>query len=155
MSDKNKFKPVSTKVYTMKHLTKSRKAKVTRKPKNINKTKIVNVKVAELRPEYQNLTEWLEDDSHIYIGRDMSFYVDGAYKSKWHNPYKVAKPKKIYKKGDYHTLDESLELYENYIRSSKLINDIEELRGKTLGCWCKPNKCHGDILIKILDELDK
>ena len=43
-------------------------------------------------------------------------------------------------------------MYEQYIRSSPLINDIEELRGKVLGCWCKPSPCHGDILLKILDE---
>jgi hypothetical protein len=26
--------------------------------------------------------------------------------------------------------------------------------GKNLGCWCKPEKCHGDILIKIIEELN-
>lgn len=24
-----------------------------------------------------------------------------------------------------------------------------ELRGKVLGCWCKPKKCHGDILVEV------
>ena len=24
--------------------------------------------------------------------------------------------------------------------------------GKTLGCWCKPEKCYGDILVKIIEE---
>ena len=24
-----------------------------------------------------------------------------------------------------------------------------ELKGKILGCWCKPLPCHGDIIIKI------
>jgi|HubBroStandDraft_2_1064218.scaffolds.fasta_scaffold1728197_1 hypothetical protein len=23
---------------------------------------------------------------------------------------------------------------------------VEQLRGKILGCWCKPNLCHGDII---------
>jgi hypothetical protein len=141
----------STKVLLRKSNNVQKVPKVTKKPKNVQTT-IVNVKVAELRPVYQNLMEWLKDDSHVYIGRDMSFYVDGAYKSKWHNPYKVAKPRKIYKKGAYNTLEDSLDLYEKYIRNSKLIDEIDELRGKTLGCWCKPNKCHGDILIKILNE---
>jgi len=48
--------------------------------------------------------------------------------------------------------DMAIPMYEQYIRSSPLINDIEELRGKVLGCWCKPSPCHGDILLKILDE---
>ncbi len=27
-----------------------------------------------------------------------------------------------------------------------------ELKGKTLGCWCKPGQCHGDILLKVANE---
>ena len=107
-------------------------------------TKVVNVKVQYLRPEYKNLVEWLSDDTHVYIGRDMSFYVAGAYKSKWHNPFKVSS------KG--YSLDDSLRLYEEHIRTSGLINDIEELRGLVLGCWCKPDRCHGDVLVKLLAE---
>ena len=37
-------------------------------------------------------------------------------------------------------------------KEGPLINDINEIRGHTLGCWCKPNKCHGDIIIKLLNE---
>jgi hypothetical protein len=68
--------------------------------------------------------------------------------SKWHNPFKLK---------DYNNdFDKVLELYEHYIRNNKsLMNDLEELRSKTLGCWCKnkqSDKCHGDILLKLLDE---
>ena len=27
-----------------------------------------------------------------------------------------------------------------------------ELRGKTLGCWCAPKPCHGDVLLEIANE---
>ena len=27
-----------------------------------------------------------------------------------------------------------------------------ELKDKRLGCWCKPEKCHGDILVEIADN---
>jgi hypothetical protein len=27
-----------------------------------------------------------------------------------------------------------------------------ELRGKVLGCWCKPLDCHGDVLKAVADE---
>jgi hypothetical protein len=30
-----------------------------------------------------------------------------------------------------------------------LINDIHELRGKDLVCWCKPDPCHGDLLLRL------
>ncbi len=30
---------------------------------------------------------------------------------------------------------------------------IHQLRGKTLGCFCKPQRCHGDIIVKYLNDL--
>lgn len=118
---------------------------------------VVNVRKAYLQPKYEDLVDWLQDKSHIYIGRDMSFYVGGAYKSKWANPFKVkkvgAKSNKV--KNQCQTLEESLRLYEEYIRNTpELMAALPELQNKTLGCWCKPASCHGDILIKLLKELD-
>ena len=71
-----------------------------------------------------------------------SVYVNGAIGSKWQNPYPLKK----------YTIEDSLKLYEKHIRNSSLIKDIGELNGKILGCWCKPEKCHGDILKKLLKE---
>lgn len=31
---------------------------------------------------------------------------------------------------------------------------IHALKGKTLGCFCKPNVCHGDIIKEYLDSLE-
>jgi hypothetical protein len=28
---------------------------------------------------------------------------------------------------------------------------IPELKGKRLGCWCKPDACHGDVLIELVE----
>ena len=36
---------------------------------------------------------------------------------------------------------------------SELMNQLPELKNKVLGCWCYPEKCHGDILFKLLKEL--
>lgn len=30
---------------------------------------------------------------------------------------------------------------------------LPELRGKTLGCWCKPKQCHADVLAELADSL--
>ena len=41
----------------------------------------------------------------------------------------------------------------------RLVNDAEyrrrvhELQGKTLGCFCKPHPCHGDIIKEYLDRM--
>jgi hypothetical protein len=80
-------------------------------------------------------------DWDVYIGRVCNMGGWKLSQSKWYNPYSV----KQYG-------DQAIILYEQYIRGSPLLNDIEELRGKRLGCWCKPNPCHGDILVKILNE---
>lgn len=72
----------------------------------------------------------------IYIGRP----------SKWGNPFKI---------GVDGTRDEVLEKYKIYmLQNQYLKEDLKELVGKTLGCWCKPKyRCHGDILIELIEEL--
>lgn len=79
----------------------------------------------------------------IYIGRRMTMGGWNLPQSKWHNPYRTK---------ECGSVEKACEMYEQYIRNSELINDIEELRGKTLGCWCKPKQCHGDVLVKILES---
>lgn len=65
----------------------------------------------------------------IYIGRP----------SKWGNPWKVGWD------GDR---QEVIERYRYYIlhQAVGLQAQLQELRGKTLGCWCAPLPCHGDVL---------
>jgi len=31
-------------------------------------------------------------------------------------------------------------------------SEVEGLRGKVLGCYCKPLDCHGDIYVRYLDQ---
>ena len=107
---------------------------------------IINIKKQKLKLiGYTDLENWVIKPEHIYIGRDMTVYVKGAIGSKWANPFSVKK----------YGLEKCLELYENHIRTTNLFNKLEELEGKILGCWCHPNKCHGDILIKLLLEKKK
>jgi len=97
---------------------------------------------------YNSLEEWLKEPNHIYIGSEMSFYVPGAKKSKWANPFNLKK----------YTLEESLRLYERHLHTSGLINDLEELKGMTAACWCVTGadkiECHGQVLIRLLDKLN-
>ncbi len=39
-------------------------------------------------------------------------------------------------------------------RTPPTFQQIKDLKGKTLGCWCAPLACHGDILVKICEESD-
>ena len=108
-------------------------------------SKVINVKKAELKKlGYGSLVDWLNSSpNHIYIGRNMTHYVPGAVGSKWANPFKV----------DKYGRDGCLKRYEEHIRSTpELFNSLDELRGRVLGCWCAPEGCHGDVLIKLLNE---
>lgn len=79
----------------------------------------------------------------IYIGRP----------SKWGNPYSHKDDTIAEFKVD--TRQESIKKYEEYLLNNKeLMNSLHELKYKTLGCWCSPVPCHGDILKKYVDKLE-
>ena len=119
---------------------------------------VENVKVCYIRPKgYQNLQDWTNDSNNIYIGRKGIVFINTEngkerypkYSSIWHNPFKIGNGK--------YTRDESLEKYEIYIKEKIQENpvkyDLNEIKNKNLGCWCKPEKCHGDILLKLLEKI--
>lgn len=82
------------------------------------------------------IVHWKKKPYDIYIGRP----------SKWGNPYVIGKDG---------SRDEVIEKYEQHVRTSPiLMRALPELVGKTLGCWCPPKKCHGDVLIKLLKECE-
>jgi hypothetical protein len=75
----------------------------------------------------------------------MNFYVHGANKSIWANPFKLTK--------NHDNLEEVLQKYEQMIRTTPLLYDsLYRLSGKELGCWCHPSPCHGNVLIKLFAE---
>lgn len=50
--------------------------------------------------------------------------------------------------------EEAVGKYREWIQTQpKLLNDLYELKGKTLACYCKPKACHGDILAELADNL--
>lgn len=87
-------------------------------------------------------------DCDIYIGRAM---YQGGWRlpgSKWANPFRLDP-------ASGNSRPRVLEAYERHLRGSPaLMAALPELRGARLGCWCAPLACHGDILIKLLNEVD-
>jgi len=44
---------------------------------------------------------------------------------------------------------EAVKKYEKYLLSNEeLMSRLPELKGKTLGCWCSPLRCHAEVLLK-------
>jgi len=87
----------------------------------------------------------MEQPFDVYIGRKHPRFPAG---SKWQNPFKIGKDG---------TREQVLEKFRLWLPKQKhLIANLEELRGKTLGCWCKsasdPKPCHGDIYLEFLQK---
>ena len=69
----------------------------------------------------------------VYIGRG----------SKWGNPFRI---------GMDGSRDEVVAKYRVWVvQQPHLMASLEELRGKVLGCWCKPLLCPGDVLAELLE----
>ncbi len=86
----------------------------------------------------------------VYIGRP----------SKWGNPFIIGQD------GDRKTVVEKFDkwLYTGYNFGNAeateearllILSSLKELEGKKLGCWCSPQLCHGDILIKYVNNYEQ
>ena len=65
-------------------------------------------------------------------------------KSKWGNPYHI---------GTHGQRAAVIARYESYVRQMPdLLAALPELKGKRLGCHCKPLVCHGDVLVRLVAE---
>lgn len=66
--------------------------------------------------------------------------------SDWGNPFEMPAD------GDRDTVCDSYEIF--FPRKFSLHNRLDELKGKVLGCWCYPQRCHGDYLAGKVTEDD-
>jgi hypothetical protein len=83
----------------------------------------------------------------VYIGRSQNII-----RGRWGNPF-THLPQFTSLARHHVPLDKVLVEYEKWLRTqTALMHDIVPLlRGKILGCWCKPGPCHGDVLAKLAD----
>jgi hypothetical protein len=66
--------------------------------------------------------------------------------TKWGNKFKVKE----------YGRQKAIALYREWILENKgLLNCLPELKGKKLGCHCKPDVCHGDVLADLVKQLCK
>ena len=108
-----------------------------------NSPTVCNISIKNLRTRnIKNFIEWNSLPDKLYIGRDEQRHVPGTLCSKWANKFSVKK----------YGREKCLSLYRKHILDTDLYDCLGELANKELGCWCKPNKCHGDILIELFRE---
>lgn len=77
-----------------------------------------------------------KEDYDVYIGRE----------SLWGNPFKI---------GEDGTREEVIEKFRLYlweqIKAGKISKEqLVELEDKRLGCFCAPQACHGDVIVKAI-----
>ncbi|MGD8173887.1 DUF4326 domain-containing protein [Vibrio sp. TRT 21S02] len=97
-------------------------------------TRVVNIKKDPVYNSKKNT------EDYEYIGRG----------SPWGNPYPIGV--------DGDDRNEVLRKYQYDFDYDKFLNitkaDMLELSGKRLGCFCKPEACHGDIIADYLNSYD-
>lgn len=88
------------------------------------------------------VVHWKKAPYDIYIGRP----------SKWGNPFSH-KPGTL-AQFRVANREEAIGAYEKWIQEQpELMASLSELKGKVLGCWCKPKSCHGDVLARLANRI--
>ena len=126
---------------------------------------IVARAVQDAKPEY----EWTEDElkrkaivesggtvvanmhqdtdrALLMWARKTDRFVRIDRNTEWGNPFEMGKD------GDRDTVCDSYEMF--FPRKFSLHNRLDELKGKVLGCWCYPARCHGMYLVAKIEEVD-
>ena len=104
------------------------------------------------RDGFKTFSQWYDHNDNLYIGRNAGKYAQRSVQdSKWVNPFLCVDFEVAKKEWAGAELVRS---YEKYVRdNNELMNSLHELGGKNLGCWCKPGVCHGDVLVKLYNEM--
>ena len=83
----------------------------------------------------------------VYIGRP----------SIWGNPYSHLKD--TIAEFTVETREEAIAKYRQHllmqIKDDVMFRELllNDLDGKVLGCWCKPQSCHGDVIIEVINMI--
>jgi hypothetical protein len=91
-------------------------------------------------PRVHNKRAGTAPEGSVYIGRP----------SKWGNPFTHQEGTLAAFKVT--TRAEAIGRFRWWITEgdgSHLLNDLHELRGRDLVCWCHPAACHGDVLVEL------
>lgn len=84
------------------------------------------------------------DPFDVYIGRGSKYGNPFTHLKNTTAPYPVD------------SREDAIRAYEFWIQEPAQSELLElakvELKGKVLGCWCSPLECHGDVLLKLVNE---
>jgi hypothetical protein len=107
---------------------------------------------AQIRPDelsgYGSSATWTTDAGEeagprvVHCKREWyDVYVGRGRGSRWGNPFKSPRDG---------TREEVIAKYDRWLLGQpELVAALPELRGKVLGCWCAPEPCHADVLLRL------
>lgn len=104
----------------------------------------------DLESGYAVLANRATDRNLVKYAEGLGFALDidkmgSNLKPGWGNPFIP---------GVDHTAEKCVELYQWYLNLKPSLQErIIELKGKCLVCTCRPNPCHGDFLLEIVNGL--
>ena len=79
------------------------------------------------------------DEYDVYIGRAMPGFPASVFA----NPFRI---------GPDGSRSVVIAKYRDWLtQQPHLMRQLAQLKGKRLGCWCKPQDCHGDVICELLD----
>jgi hypothetical protein len=109
------------------------------------KTVVANVSKAS--PD-KDFIEWAEANGYfVYVGDNVRFQPRWK-RSVWFNPDKMGKDKSEARRNAV------CDAYEKHLNNTpELLARLPELRGKVLGCWCYPLRCHGHYLAGLANAI--
>lgn len=105
---------------------------------NIKITRVVNI---DKDTQYKSIKS---SDNYQYIGR-------GSY---WGNPYSMYD----FSDDESNSREDVIRMFKYDFDNDKFVkkkkDEVYKLAGKRLGCFCKPEACHGDVLAEFLNSWD-
>jgi hypothetical protein len=119
------------------------KIKLIIKKDNAVKTVRDEMLIAKLKSGKTIVVNQTTDIATIKYAEEHDLYVRADRYSDWGNPFEIQKD------GDRDTVCHNYEVY--YLpHKPSLLSKIQLLKGKALGCWCSPLRCHCDSLLKLI-----
>jgi hypothetical protein len=102
-----------------------------------------------------NLVNWAKaNNKFTYIGRRIRFHKEYKTNSKWCNESLKEIAKRLNLEAVNNTIAVDYFINEIYNKRPDLQAVIHELKGQVLGCWCKPDVCHGDYLAEQANKIE-
>lgn len=94
---------------------------------------------------------WEKSADFVYIGRSGK-----GFKGPFGNPIRLETVCPVCDEKHYFP-GETFDCYEKYLRNRldtnpKFKAQFLVLKGKILVCFCKPKPCHGEVILKVLNE---